>query len=193
MAGMPPSLGLPAERHLLSHGVAVGRILDLWPSLMSIIRQEESIVPPAAALLHIHTTRAESNKRGLRGINCLTWENWQIAGRHRQTMFQLWERGCKLLSFSMWCIHCSERGWSWIYSCELACRQYGPQSLHFYIFSQFPLLTAGMRELGTQHFQKTYISLSDVLHTWVLNNMVLATLYLSSCSHLDFISCFTFS
>lgn len=56
---------------------------------MRSLGQEQGIVPPVPALLHIHTTRAESNKRGLRGINCLTWEKQLIVGRHRQTMAQL--------------------------------------------------------------------------------------------------------
>lgn len=102
-----------AERPSLSHWVAVGRILDLWIGLMSSVGQGESIVPPDSALLHIHTTRAESNKRRLRGINCLTWEKRLIVGRHRQTMLQLWELGCKLLLLS--CMQC----WRW------ECRQGG--------------------------------------------------------------------
>lgn len=76
----------PAERALLSHVVAVGRIFDPWPSLMCSLRQEQGIVPPAPALLHIHTPRVESNKRRLREISCLTWEKQLIVWRHRQTM-----------------------------------------------------------------------------------------------------------
>lgn len=55
--------------------------------------QERGIVPPTPTLLHIHTPRAESNKRGLRGIGCLTREKRLIVPRHTQTMLQPWECG----------------------------------------------------------------------------------------------------
>ncbi len=115
----------PAERALLFRIVAVGRIFDPWPSLVCSLGQEQGIVPPAPALLHIHTTRAESNKRRLRGIICLIWENQLIVWRHKQTMSRLWELGNGLLWFCMWCVHCwerEERWWGWIYPCEHACR-----------------------------------------------------------------------
>lgn len=116
---------LPAERALLSHVVAVGRIFDPWPNLMCSLRQEQGIVPPAPALLHIHTPRAESNKRRLREISCLTWEKQLIVRRHGQTMLQLWEHGNGQSRFCMWCVQCwerKERRWGWIYPCERACR-----------------------------------------------------------------------
>ena len=48
-------------------------------------------MPPIPALLHIHTTWAESNKRRLGGIDCLIWEKQLIVGHHRETMLQLYE------------------------------------------------------------------------------------------------------
>lgn len=125
-------LAVPAERPSLSHEVAVGNILDLWIGLMSSVGQGDSIVPPATALLHIHTPRAESNKRRLRGINCLTWEKWLIVGRHRQTMLRLWERGCKLLLLSCnvmyWLLRMST---GWKYPCELLRRLARPSGCTF--------------------------------------------------------------
>lgn len=50
------SLAFPlAQRALLSHVVVVGRMFN--PRSGSIGRQEQSIVPPVPALLHIHTLR----------------------------------------------------------------------------------------------------------------------------------------
>lgn len=43
-------------------------------------------MPSAPVLLHIHTTRVESNKRRLRGISRLTWEKHLIVQHHGLTM-----------------------------------------------------------------------------------------------------------
>lgn len=91
-----------------------------WPDWMCAFGQERGIVPTAPALLHIHTTREESNKRRLRGINCLTWEKQLIVRRHRQTMLRLWERGNFVILYVICSRLRTQRGW--IYPCEHACR-----------------------------------------------------------------------
>lgn len=111
---------------------------------MDSVGQEQGIVPSAPALLHIHTTRAESNKRGLRGINCLTWEKRLNVAHHGPTMLLLWERGGKLLRFHTWCAGCWEPrnaheggyirvnvnvGWA------------APRGLHFYVLQFFLLFS----------------------------------------------------
>lgn len=116
--------------------------LTLWPwaeskiarsCLMDSVGQEQGIVPSAPALLHIHTTRAESNKRGLRRINCLTWEKRLNVARHGPTMLLLWERGGKLLRFHTWC---ARRGWIYI-RVNVNVGWAAPRGLHFYVLHVF--------------------------------------------------------
>lgn len=141
-----------AERPSLSHWVAVGRILDLWIGLMSSVGQGESIVPPDSALLHIHTTRAESNKRRLRGINCLTWEKRLIVGRHRQTMLQLWELGCKLLLLSCMRMLTLRMSTGWKYPCELVCRLVQPSGGYISTSSTITLPTGSDALTGWENW-----------------------------------------
>lgn len=140
---------------------------------VQFLGQEPGIVPPNApsphppqrlAVLHIHATRAESNKCGFRGNDCLTWEKQLIVRCHKQTLSQLWEPGnwtfyvCDVFTDD-------ERRWGWMYPCEHACRRSRARRRTF-LHLQVSLLSRFMKTFAFLPFSLVVLS-TVKLPLWV--------------------------